>query len=220
VYVDLTAEQNLFLAGRFYGLSKNVLQKNSDDLLSTLGLYERKNDVVKTYSKGMKQRVSIACAIVHNPQILFLDEPTEGLDVQSRRLIIETIHHINKKGCTIFLTTHNIEEANKVCERVCIINKGRIVAIDRPEKLKNTFDKTQSIEVSFDQKVSKDLLESDYISKIDMCGNKVVLYTNNPDKTVKQVAALAEKKGLTIISLITCGPSLEEAFVRLTGGET
>jgi ABC-2 type transport system ATP-binding protein len=124
---------------------------------------------------------------------------------------------MNKKGCTIFLTTHNIEEANKLCERVCIINKGKIVAIDRPEKLKNTFDKTQSIEVSFDQKVTKELFKSDYISKIDMYGNKVVLYTNNPDKTVKHVVALAEKKGLKIISMTTCGPSLEEAFVRLTG---
>ena len=114
----------------------------------------------------MKQRVSIACAIIHNPQILILDEPTEGLDVQSRRLIIDTINHMNEKGSTIFLTTHNIEEASKLCERVCIINRGKIAAIDRPEKLKNTFDKTQSIEVSFDQKVKRDLFLSDFISKI------------------------------------------------------
>ncbi|MFW6121547.1 MAG: ABC transporter ATP-binding protein, partial [Petrotogales bacterium] len=132
VYIDLTAQQNIFLAGRYYGLAKNTLEEKSEELLSTLGLYERRNDYVRTFSKGMKQRVSIACAIIHNPNILFLDEPTEGLDVQSRRLVIETINNMNEKGCTIFLTTHNIEEANKLCERVCIIHKGKIVAIDRP----------------------------------------------------------------------------------------
>ncbi len=219
VYVDLTAEQNLFLAGRFYGLLKNVLEKKAEEILSTLGLYERRNDAVKTYSKGMKQRVSIACAIIHEPKILFLDEPTEGLDVQSRRLIIETINNMNKKGSTIFLTTHNIEEANKLCERVCIINKGRIVAVDRPEKLKNTFDKTQSIAVSFDQKVKKDFFKSDFILKTDMQGDKWVLYTNNPDKLVKHIVALAEKNDLKIVSLSISGPSLEEAFVRLTEGK-
>jgi len=219
VYVDLTAEENLFLAGKFYGLSKQVLQKNSNELLSNLGLYERRNDAVKTFSKGMKQRVSIACAIVHNPQILFLDEPTEGLDVQSRRLIIKTINDMNKKGCTIFLTTHNIEEANKLCERVCIINKGKIVAIDSPEKLKNTFKETQSIEVSFNKEVKKELLEFNSITKIDRQGDKWVLYTKNPDKVVKDIVSLAEKKDLKIIYLSTSGPSLEEAFVRLTGGE-
>jgi ABC-2 type transport system ATP-binding protein len=163
--------------------------------------------------------VSIACAIVHNPQILFLDEPTEGLDVQSRRLIIKTINDMNKKGCTIFLTTHNIEEANKLCERVCIINKGKIVAIDSPEKLRNTFEETQSIEVSFDKEVKKELLETNSIIKIDRQGDKWVLYTKNPDKVIKGIVSLAGKKDLKIVSLSTSGPSLEEAFVRLTGGE-
>jgi len=114
VYVDLTAKQNLILAGKYYGLSKNVLEDKADELLSILELYDRRNDSVRTFSKGMKQRISIACAIIHDPEILFLDEPTEGLDVQSRRLIIKIINDMNKKGCTIFLTTHNIEEANKL----------------------------------------------------------------------------------------------------------
>jgi len=219
VYVDLTAKQNLYLAGKYYGLPKNILVKKSEELLSTLGLHDRRNDPVRTFSKGMKQRISIACAIIHNPHILFLDEPTEGLDVQSRRLIIKTITDMNKNGSTIFLTTHNIEEANKLCERVCIINKGEIVAIDRPEKLRSTFDKTQSIEVSFDQSVNSDLFTSEFISKVEMYGDKLRLYTNDPDKSVKYVVALAEKKGLRIISMTICGASLEEAFVRLTGGE-
>jgi ABC-2 type transport system ATP-binding protein len=219
VYVDLTAKQNLILAGKYYGLSKKVLEEKSKELLLTLELYDRRNDSVRTFSKGMKQRVSIACAIIHDPQILFLDEPTEGLDVQSRRLIIKIVNDMNKKGCTIFLTTHNIEEANKLCERVCIINKGKIVAIDKPEKLKNTFDKTQSIEISFDQKVKKDVFKSECILKTDMHGNTLVFYTMDPDKVVKYIVSLAEKKDLKIVSISTSGPSLEEAFVRLTGGK-
>lgn len=218
VYVDLTAKQNLILAGKYYGFSKNVLEDKADELLSTLELYDRRNDSVRTFSKGMKQRISIGCAIIHDPKILFLDEPTEGLDVQSRRLIIRIIHDMNKKGCTIFLTTHNIEEANKLCERVCIIHEGRIVAIDRPEKLKNTFDKTQSISVSFDQKVKKDLFKSVCILKTDFSGDKWVFYTKDPDRLVKYIVSLAEKKDLKIVSLSTSGPSLEEAFVRLTQG--
>ncbi|MEF8879274.1 MAG: ATP-binding cassette domain-containing protein [Candidatus Thermoplasmatota archaeon] len=218
VYVDLTAKQNLILAGKYYGLSKNELEDKANELLSILELYNRRNDSVRTFSKGMKQRISIACAIIHDPKILFLDEPTEGLDVQSRRLIIKIINEMNKKGCTVFLTTHNIEEANKLCERVCIIHNGRIVAIDRPEKLKKTFDKTQSIKVSFDQKVKKDLFKSEDILKTELSGDKFVFYTKNPDKLVKYIVSLAEKKDLKIVSLSTSGPSLEEAFVRLTKG--
>lgn len=219
VYVDLTAKQNLVLAGKYYGLPKSALEERSEELLSTFGLYDRRKDPVRTFSKGMKQRISIACAIIHNPQVLFLDEPTEGLDVQSRRLIIDTIIEMNEKGSTIFLTTHNIEEANRLCERVCIINKGRIVAIDRPEILRGTFDNTQSVEISFDQSVEGHLFDAEFISKVDRFGDKLRLYTNDPDRSVKHIVALANERGLRIVSMTVCGPSLEEAFVRLTGDE-
>jgi ABC-2 type transport system ATP-binding protein len=218
IYVDLTAKQNLILAGKYYGLSKRVLEEKADELLSILELYDRRNDSVRTFSKGMKQRISIGCAIIHDPQILFLDEPTEGLDVKSRRLIVKIIQDMNKKGCTIFLTTHNIEEANKLCERVCIIHNGQIVAIDRPEKLKNTFDKTQSIKVSFHRNINKELFISEYILKTERSGDKWIFYTKDPDKLVKYIVSLAEKNNLKIISLSTIGPSLEEAFVRITEG--
>ena len=144
IYVDLTAKQNIILAGKYYGIPRKELRKKADSLLDQFGLFERKNALVKTFSQGMKQRVNIASAIVHNPEILFLDEPTPGLDVQSQRLIRNIINQMNQKGTTIFLTTHNIEEANQLCGRVAIINKGEIVVIGRPERLRRTFEERKS----------------------------------------------------------------------------
>ena len=218
VYVDLTARQNLSLTGRYYGLSKDIIGKRAEELMIRVGLSDRGDDPVRTFSKGMKQRISIACAIIHNPGVLFLDEPTEGLDVQSKRLIVDTIHDMNRKGCTIFLTTHNIEDASKLCQRVAIINKGKLVAIDRPEKLKGMFDKSQSIEVSFDRLVDATALVHGSISKVEVLGDRLRLYTSDPDGTIKYIATWAQGNGARIVSLTMSGPSLEEAFVQLTGG--
>jgi ABC-2 type transport system ATP-binding protein len=164
----------------------------------------------------MKQRVSIACAIIHRPKVLILDEPTSGLDVQSRRLVIETIRHMNEQGSTIFLTTHNIEEANTLCQTVCIINKGKIVAQDSPERLKKMFDTTQSVEVSFDRTVTRDLFAAEGILRAEPCGDKWRLYTDNPDRVLKYLVGRAQQESIGITSLTTSGPSLEEAFVQLT----
>jgi len=217
VYVDLTAKQNIILSGRFYGISKRELDKKADSLLEQFELYERKDDPVKTFSKGMKQRVNIASAIVHNPEILFLDEPTSGLDVQSQRLIKNIIKQMNQRGTTIFLTTHNIEEANILCERIGIINKGKIAAIDTPERLKRTFEETQSVEISFDKPIDGNLIEeSRLVSRTEKLGDKWRLYTDNPDRLVKYLAKFAQERDLIFTSMEICGASLEDAFVKLT----
>jgi ABC-2 type transport system ATP-binding protein len=217
IYADLTAKQNIVLAGRFYGISKRELEKRSDELLDQFELYDRKDDMVRTFSKGMKQRVNIASALVHNPEILFLDEPTSGLDVQSQRRIREIIREMNQKGTTVFLTTHNIEEANLLCERVGIINKGEIVVIERPEKLRRTFEETQSVEISFDKTIEAGWMEgSSLTSRAEICGDKWKLYTDNPDALVKHLVGLAQEQDLTIVSIEICGASLEDAFVKLT----
>lgn len=218
IYVDLTAKENLYLAGKFYGLPKKEREKRTSELLEILELKERENDGVRTFSKGMKQRVNIGCAIIHEPPVLFLDEPTSGLDVQSKRLVVRLITKMKEKGSTIFLTTHNIQEANELCERVGIIHEGELVAIDRPAKLRNTFDKTQSIEVSLEGDINMDQLKNDHVDKITQSGDKFTIFTDEPDVSVKRLARLADEKDVKIISLKTKGPSLEEAFVRLTGG--
>ncbi len=217
VYADLSAEQNLHLSGKMYGMSRALREKRIDELLSQLGLGEKRKNTVRELSKGMKQRVSIACAIIHRPRILVLDEPTSGLDVQSRRLVLETIRRMNEQGSTIFLTTHNIEEANTLCHTVCIINKGKIVAQDSPERLKKMFDTTQSVEVSFDRPVTRDLFAAEGILRAEPCGDKWRLYTDNPDQVLKYLVGRAGRESLGITSLTTSGPSLEEAFVQITG---
>ncbi len=217
IYADLTAKQNIILAGRFYGISMRELDKRADNLLEQLGLYDRKNDLVRRFSKGMKQRINIASAIVHNPEILFLDEPTPGLDVQSQRLIRNIINQMNQKGTTFFLTTHNIEEANQLCGRVAIINKGEIVVIDRPERLRGTFETIQSVEISFNKSIDDSMIEkSDLVNRIERLGDKWKLYTNNPDRLVKDLAQFAQDQDLTIVSMEICRASLEDAFVKFT----
>ena len=220
IYVDLTAKQNIVLSGKFYGIARGKLDTIADSLLERFGLSERKNTPVKTFSKGMKQRVNIASAIVHNPEILFLDEPTSGLDVQSQRLIKTIIREMNQRGTTIFLTTHNIEEANVLCDRVGIINNGKIAAIDTPEGLKRTFEETQSVEISFDKPVDVSLIEeSRLVIRKEKLGDKWRLYTDNPDKLVKYLAEFAQDRNLTFTSMEICGASLEDAFVKLTESE-
>jgi ABC-2 type transport system ATP-binding protein len=216
VYGDLSAEQNLHLSGQMYGMSRAARKERADEILSRMGLSEKRHLPVRTFSKGMKQRVSIGCAIIHRPRVLLLDEPTSGLDVQSRRLVIDTIREMNEQGSTIFLTTHNIEEANTLCQTICIINKGQIVARDSPERLKKMFDTTQSVEVSFDRAVTRDLFAAEGILRAEPCGDKWRLYTDSPDRVLKYIVGRAEQESIGITSLVTSGPSLEEAFVQLT----
>jgi len=217
IYMDLTPEQNIVLSGRFYGIPKKELFRRADKLLQQLGLFERKGNPVRKLSKGLKQRVNIACALVHHPNLLFLDEPTSGLDVQSQRLIRGLIKQMNSEGITIFLTTHNIEEAQTLCDRVGIINKGKIVVIDRPKVLRSTFEKIRSVEISFHPPIDiSSKISHIFVQKVERIGDKWKLYTENPDTLVKYICKFAEEQNLVIISLEICTMSLEDIFVKLT----
>lgn len=218
VYSDLTAEQNIILSAKFYGMDRVDRQARAGTILERLGLAERKDDLVRTFSKGMRQRISVACAIVHSPPILILDEPTTGLDVYSRRLVIDTIRQMNREGSTVLLTTHNIEEANALCSMISVINKGVIVATASPEKLKKTFDTSRYIEVAFEQEVDPAIFSAPGIVRAESWGDKWRIHTDNPDAAVKHLASVAEREHLAIVSIATSNPTLEEAFVRLTEG--
>ncbi len=218
VYSDLTARQNILLTAKFYGMDRRRSEARADEILARLGLAERKDDMVRTFSKGMRQRISIACAIVHSPPVLLLDEPTTGLDVYSRRLVIDTVREMNQEGSTILLTTHNIEEANALCTRISIINRGMIVATDSPERLKNAFDTSRYTEVAFDRPVGPGFFVAPGITRAEPWGDKWRVYSDDLDHAVKYLAAAAEREDLAIVSIATSAPTLEEAVVRITGG--
>lgn len=218
VYLDLTARENLELFGRFYGLSRKLREERADQMLKDLGLHDRADSPVKGFSKGMKQRISIGCAMVHEPSVLFLDEPTEGLDVQSRRLIVDKVRAMNAKGCTVVLTTHNIEDASRLCQRVCIINKGKVIAIDTPEHLRSAYEQKRSIEVSFDRKVDCSLFSTRCVTGTEEHGDKLRIYTSNVNEAIDEIMRVKAEQGLSIVSMSTLGPSLEDVFVKLTEG--
>ena len=151
VYHDLSAWDNMMFTGELYHTSRAERERRGKELLDMFGLYDRRDEKVRGFSKGMKRRLTISMALINSPRLLFLDEPTAGLDVQSTLIIKGVIREQNKRGVTVFLTTHNIEEANVTCDRVAIINRGRIAVMDRPENLKKTIQSVQSVEVAFDK---------------------------------------------------------------------
>jgi len=183
-YIDLSALKNLLLMGELYGIEKEKRIKKAENLLKLFQLYGKRNQKVKTFSKGMKQRVILAMALMNDSKILFLDEPTVGLDVESVRLIRDLIRKFNQKGITIFLTTHNIEEANLLCDRVAIMNYGKIVAIDHPEKLKHTIQSTSSIEVAFRKATSKEELKFRGVVEVKKTGDKFKLYSKKVENVI------------------------------------
>jgi len=219
-YLDLSAWKNLQLMGELYGLEKKRKIKKAESLLRLFELYGKKDQKVKTFSKGMQQRLIVAMALMNDAKILFLDEPTSGLDVESVRLIRDLVGRMNDQGTTIFLTTHNIEEASQLCDRVAIMNHGKIVALDRPEKLKDLFRGTASIEVAFERPIGgPEELKFRGVVEIKKVGDKFRLFTESPADLIPLVVEYAHISGNELISLNTLGPSLEDVFVKLTSKE-
>ncbi len=219
-YVELTAWQNLMLMGDLYGLDRTRAERRSRDLLETLGLSARKDQKVQGYSKGMKQRLILAMALLHEPELLFLDEPTGGLDLQSTQMILALLRTLNADGTTIFLTTHNMEEANRLCDRIGIIRCGKIVAIDAPERLKAAIDRVHRLEVSFDRMVPGDaLVRLDGVAGVSRIGDKWQITAESPDLAIRSLVDFSTDCGAAILTLTTLAPSLDEVFLRLTGEE-
>jgi ABC-2 type transport system ATP-binding protein len=220
IYDDLTAWQNLMFTAELYTIGKSERQKRGAELLELFGLSERTHDKVHGFSKGMKRRLTLAMGLINNPRLLFLDEPTSGLDVQSNLIIRDVIRDLNADGVTVFLTTHNIEEANLACDRVAIINRGRIAAIDSPERLKKTIQSVQSVEVAFDSPkpvTVEELEQIPTVSEVLKQGDKFRLITEDPPTVIDGVMAFAAARKARVISITTLGPSLEDVFIRLTG---
>jgi len=219
VYDEMSAWDNLIFAAQLYGVSREKRESKARELLEHFGLYERRKDHAGIFSKGLKRRLTIAAALVHSPNILFLDEPTSGLDVQSSRMIRNLVKALNETGVTIFLTTHYIEEADQLCQRVAMINKGKIVALDAPQKLKASIEKHQIVEVSFNlnKNLESKLASLRDLEKVAQFGDKFRLHFRNTSEAIPLLVDFAKENSLKIVSVNTLSPNLEDVFVELTG---
>ncbi len=216
-YIELSAWDNLLFMADLYGVPKKTARQRAEALLGLFDLYDRKDHKIKNFSKGMKQKIIIAMALMNEPDILFLDEPTSGLDVQSARLIRDIVRKLNKDGKTIFLSTHYMEEANELCNRVAIINHGKIAAIDAPEQLKIRIGGLQRVEVSFNKPADISELSSiPEIINIRKKGDKLALYTNEPGSIIYKLVDYSRANNLEMVTLHTLTPSLEDVFITLT----
>jgi ABC-2 type transport system ATP-binding protein len=225
LYNEMSGYENLCFCGSLYGLSKKIREKKAAKLLESFQLSEAANKKFKAYSKGMKRKLTIAAAIIHEPEILFMDEPTTGIDVASVRQIRNMIKALHQKGTTIFLTTHYIEEAERLCERVAFINRGKIIKIDTVANLLEETRESNIIEILFEEcTLDKNLL----LYKLNQQFTDIECILKN-ETTIKLVSKnkidiapivnLISEEGFIILEAKLIKPTLEDAFVKITGIE-
>lgn len=220
VYGDLTGIQNLELYGRLYGLDNKRIRERSENLLRDMSLFEQKDQIAKIYSKGMKQRLSLAMTLMSQGQILFLDEPTSGLDPKSALQIRKVISELADSQKTILLTTHNMKEAEELCDRVAIMNHGQIAVIDTPNNLRSAFEEHQSVIIEFSDTPDIEAIRSiSVVREAAATGTRVRCYTSDPGEALTQLVDLARVSGLRILHAQTQSATLEDVFLSLTQEE-
>ncbi|HET9009706.1 MAG TPA: ATP-binding cassette domain-containing protein, partial [Nitrosarchaeum sp.] len=219
----LTGRENLLLQARLNHIPKDQINKRIDDVLELIELSDKQNDPVVTYSGGMRKRLDIAGGLLHHPKVLFLDEPTVGLDIQTRRKIWEYIKKIHKEfDMTIFLTTHYMEEADQLCDRIGIIDHGKIQIIDSPENMKNAMG-NEVISLTFENGNSENFLSQlrqiDLIKKINEDNNKLTLFASKGTEVIPKIFQISSDLQIKIISISLTQPTLDDVFISYTGRE-
>lgn len=219
----LTGRENLLLQARLNHIPKDQIDKRIDDVLELIELSDKQNDPVVTYSGGMRKRLDIAGGLLHRPKVLFLDEPTVGLDIQTRRKIWEYIKKIHKEfEMTIFLTTHYMEEADQLCDRIGIIDRGKIQIIDSPENMKNAMG-NEVISLTFENGNSADFLSQlrqiDLIKKINEDNNKLTIFASKGTEVIPKIFQISSELQIKIISISLTQPTLDDVFISYTGHE-
>jgi ABC-2 type transport system ATP-binding protein len=220
---QLTVWENLYFHGRLFGISAKQSRSTADELLEQFQLSKWAKASVFALSGGMAQRLMVARAIFHRPAVLFLDEPSAGLDPQSRLSLWEKLGELNRAGQTILLTTHYMEEADKLCNRVAIMDHGKVLALGTPTELKQSIDADTVVTV----KVTSDPEGLSHVLGEDIAGvtaNRVVsgavqLHVRSGDRLVPGIVMAAERGGFDIVDLSIAEPSLENVFINLTGKE-
>lgn len=221
LYWRLSGKENLEFYSKLYEMPKEEAEKRISELLELVDLKEKADDYVMHYSSGMKNRLGIARALLHNPEILMIDDITEGLDPKSALNIRNIVKHLTHKGKTIFLTSHNMDEVEHLCDKVAMLNKGKIIAIGTPEELKKKVVKDKVVKMFLDRHIphlGKKLEQRKDILHAREFGNNLVVHVpKNSD--VGKITALIEKEHAKILEVTTVKPSMEDVFLRLLGKE-
>ncbi|MBQ4815451.1 ABC transporter ATP-binding protein [Bacillus pumilus] len=223
LYLNMTAKENLIFWGRMYGLKGKLLKKRVRETLEIIGLEERANDKVKLFSGGMKRRVNIGCAILHKPKILIMDEPTVGIDPQSRNHILETVKRLNQDGMTIVYTSHYMEEVEYLCDKIGIIDQGSLVALGTIAELSKLVEEQREIILTIKnnkadiEKVSKYIRESYPSKDLNVEGQKFKISDQKPQEFISKLIQVLTDMKVEIISAEVVEPNLENVFLYLTG---
>jgi len=218
LYGALDARQNLAFFGRIHGLSGRRLRARVDELLGAVGLAERAAEPVEGFSGGMKRRLNLAVSLVHGPRIVFFDEPTVGVDPQSRNFIFELIERLKADGVTMIYTTHYMEEASRLCDRVAIVDQGRLLALDTPRGLVGLLGggvvhlEAEGVESLVEAAASLPMVED-----ARMEGQRLVVRTRATDEAARALVALCHERAVRLTGLRVLEPNLESVFLHLTG---
>ncbi len=222
LYEDLTARENLAFWGQMYGLSGKALKTRVDEVLEQIGLADKARNRIKTYSGGMKRRVNIGVGLLHKPQLLFMDEPTVGIDPQSRRAILDTVKDLNRQGMTVLYTTHYMEEAEELSNRVGIIDHGELIALGTQKELTEQVGQTATLvlhvsETDDPEGLAKALTGLPGVIKADAVDHQVSVICPRAEQVLGAVVAKANERGIKIRSIDIREPNLEAVFLHLTG---
>jgi ABC-2 type transport system ATP-binding protein len=223
LYETMSARENLKFWGRMYDLSGRALEKSVDEVLEIIGLTERAKDKVETFSGGMKRRVNIGAAILHRPELLIMDEPTVGIDPQSRNHILETVKRLNNQGMTIIYTSHYMEEVEYLCVRIGIIDHGQLIALGTLGELRETIGDHSRINLT----INKQSVSNEHIiesltkifleNKVQIQDNQLTMLHKEPQLILSDLIQAVTKTGTKVTSVDIVEPNLESVFLHLTG---
>jgi ABC-2 type transport system ATP-binding protein len=222
-YNTLTVRENLQYFGALYGLSSEVMRSNITTLINLMDLQGAENKLAKNLSGGMQRRLDIACALIHDPKILILDEPTADLDPLLRNHIWRLVRKINKRGTTIILASHHLSELESLCSRIAILKEGKMLAVGTPNEIKQRFSQNEEIHLeTFPgnyEEIShiKNTEVAKHIAKIEDKGTKLVIYTSKPEMVLNALMKRLEDLKETIVDLKVTRPSLDEIFINISG---
>ncbi len=220
LYPDLSARENLVFWGKMYGLRGAALKSRVDEVLEIIGLADRQKDYVSKFSGGMKRRVNIGAALLHKPAVIIMDEPTVGIDPQSRRHILDNVKELNRQGMTVLYTTHYMEEAAELSNHIAIMDKGKVIAYGTHDELIKMVGEETRIDVTLNtegEKVLSAWRATEGVSKIDSLDGKVTALVDDSNRVLPRLFESAAKLNVRITSVDIQEPNLETVFLHLTG---